>query len=145
MSVRAKKYHPALKHGGYSATSILPGEDAAEFEKLHRDLVAELVPNGVLEHDTVTTMARLLWRKQNLETIRVAELAQGRYAKIKSEELYEYRTEEELAARQAGIQAVEAQARTELGEHYELVEVGEIATVDNARFGSPRPIGRNDR
>jgi hypothetical protein len=38
--------HPALKHGGYSATTILPGEDAAAFEKLHRDLIAELSPKG---------------------------------------------------------------------------------------------------
>jgi hypothetical protein len=135
MPIRAKKNHPALKHAGYSATSILPGEDAAEFEKLHRNLIAELVPNGVLEDDIVATMARLVWRKQNLVTFRVAKLARGRYAKIESEkvpqddeELY-FLTEEDLAEREAGIQAAEAQARKELGEDYELVEVGKIATI----------------
>jgi hypothetical protein len=35
MAVRVKKIHPALKHGGYSATGLLPGEDPAAFEKLH--------------------------------------------------------------------------------------------------------------
>jgi hypothetical protein len=30
-----------VKHGGYSRTTLLPGEDPAAFEKLHNDLVAE--------------------------------------------------------------------------------------------------------
>ena len=34
---------PALKHGAYSATAILPGESQAEFEKLHRDTIAEWI------------------------------------------------------------------------------------------------------
>jgi hypothetical protein len=73
--VRVKKSHPALKHAGYSATTLLPGESVTEFEKLHRDLIDELSPNGVLEDDIVATMARLLWRKQNLATFRNADLA----------------------------------------------------------------------
>ena len=59
---------PALKHGAYSATAILPGESQAEFEKLHRDIIAGWNPSGVLENDIVMTITRLLWRKQNLET-----------------------------------------------------------------------------
>jgi hypothetical protein len=61
MSARVKKQHPALKHGGYAATSILPGENAAEFVKLHRDLIAELIPNGVLENDIVATTVASGW------------------------------------------------------------------------------------
>jgi hypothetical protein len=38
---RVKKRHPALKHGGYATTTILPGESSAEFEKLHRKLIAK--------------------------------------------------------------------------------------------------------
>jgi len=135
MPIRAKKNHPALKHAGYSATSILPGEDAAEFEKLRQDLIAELAPSGVLEDEIVANMARLVWRKQNLATFRVADLARGRYAKIESEkvpqgeQLFTFHTEVDPAAREAGIQAAEAQARTELGKDFELVEVGEIATI----------------
>jgi hypothetical protein len=49
MPVRVKKSHSALKHGGYSATTILPGESKADFEKLHRDLIDDLTPNGSLE------------------------------------------------------------------------------------------------
>ena len=33
--------HPALKHGGYSDTTLLPGEDPAAFEKLHNDLIKD--------------------------------------------------------------------------------------------------------
>jgi hypothetical protein len=43
---------------------------------LHRGLIAELTPVGVLEEDIVADLARLIWRKQNLKTFRIAELAQ---------------------------------------------------------------------
>src|SRR5437868_5913854 len=33
-----KKRPSALKHGGYSQTTVLEGEDPKQFEKLHRDL-----------------------------------------------------------------------------------------------------------
>lgn len=87
MSVQFKKHRPALKHAGYSATDILPGEDPAEFEKLHRDLIAELNPNGALENDVVKTMVRLVWRKENLDTFRIAERARTRYEQIMQEKV----------------------------------------------------------
>jgi hypothetical protein len=85
MSVRFKKIHPALKHAGYSATALLPGEDRAAFEKLHRALIAEFTPLGALEEDIVADLARLLWRKQNLATFRIAQLADARRGQIKDE------------------------------------------------------------
>ena len=66
------KYHPALKHGIYSPTAVLPNENPAEFKKLHRSLVAELRPNGAMEHNIVAELARHLWRKKNLATFRLA-------------------------------------------------------------------------
>ena len=69
--------HPALKHGGYAATALLPGENPAAFEKLHHDLIVELAPTGALEDDIVATLARLVWRKQNLATFRVANLRES--------------------------------------------------------------------
>jgi hypothetical protein len=77
MLTRVQKTHPALKHEGYSATTIPPGEDSAAFEKLQRQLIAEYSPEGMLEHDAITTMARLFWRKQNLGTFRMAELLES--------------------------------------------------------------------
>jgi hypothetical protein len=75
MPNRVKLMHPALKHGAYSALAVLPGEDRAEFEKLHRALIAEYSPSGPLEHHYVAELARLIWRLQNLATLRVAKLA----------------------------------------------------------------------
>jgi hypothetical protein len=132
-----KERHPALKHGAYSATALLPGENPAEFEKLHQALIAELAPLGVLEEDIVARMARLVWRKQNLATFRIAEYAQNRCSAIRSEklpssfpilEMFEDRIDP--AERQALIRAAEEHARKELGENYKLVEMGERATIN---------------
>ena len=131
MSVQVKKLHPALKHGAYSATA---GEDLAAFRELHQKIIAELAPVGALEEDIVGTIARLLWRKENLATLRIAELAREHDVSIRARKL-QFRTEEFLefdippAQREAAMQAAEDQAREELGEKYELVEVGEAATV----------------
>lgn len=94
---------PALKHGAYSATAILPGESQAEFEKLHRDILAEWTPSGVLENDIVMTITRLLWRKQNLDTLRIEE--EKRQARISEK----------------------------VGDDYKLVELGEATTFDGLR------------
>jgi hypothetical protein len=66
---------------------LLPGESRVEFEKLREDLVDEFAPDGALENDVVSTVARLLWRKQNLSTSRTAELARQRRNQIIDEEL----------------------------------------------------------
>jgi hypothetical protein len=114
VSVHFKKFPPALKHAGYSATTLLPGENRAAFEKLHRALVAELVPVGALEEDVVADLARLIWRKQNLDTCRIAELAKARRDQIEQPYLY----------------GNDAQAREELGDVYELIDLGESATLE---------------
>jgi hypothetical protein len=129
--------HPALKHGAYSALAVLPGESQAAFEKLHRDQIAELAPSGGLEHDIVLTIARLRWRKQNLGTLRIAELAQGRWSATSQigvclppfPLLYEASEEEKEKAKEAMLVAQD-QVRKELGDTYELVELGGVATFD---------------
>ena len=65
MPIPAKRVPPALKHGAYSKFVLLPGEDPAEFEELHRDLIADLAPNGRMEEETVASIAHLVWRRQN--------------------------------------------------------------------------------
>jgi hypothetical protein len=77
------KFHPAFKHGGYSNTTLLPGEDKAAFEKLLKDIIAEFEPAGRIEEDIVKTMARINWRKQNLQTYRLAAEAKARYWQIR--------------------------------------------------------------
>jgi hypothetical protein len=102
MPVQFKKLHPALKHAGYASTSVLPGEDKPAFEKLNRDLIAEFSPNGALENDIVTTMAHLLWRKKNLATFRIAELAQDRCRQIRDEK-YTWIEEDPLCSLESAL------------------------------------------
>jgi hypothetical protein len=85
-SQRRRRIHPALKHGGYSGMSLLPGEDPAEFETQHDELVAEYAPTGRHEHEIVETMARLMWRKRCLWSYGLAELARKRHSAIKLEQ-----------------------------------------------------------
>jgi hypothetical protein len=140
MLTRFKKVHPALKHAGYSATTLLPGEDSAAFEKLHRALIDEFTPVGALEEDIIAEIARLTWRKQNLATFRIAELANSRYQEIEKEKvprLYHYSDHSvdsyevlDPAAAPEGYRAAEEQARQELGDIYKLVDIGRPATLD---------------
>jgi hypothetical protein len=140
MSVGVKRRHPALKHGGYSATGLLPGEDRAAFEKLHQDLQAELCPQGPFEEDTVADIARWMWRKKNLNTFRIAEAARKHHSAIQSEmipstmppNLLEYLRDDwappTAAELEAATEAAEARAREELGQSYKFVEMGDLAT-----------------
>jgi hypothetical protein len=75
MPTRGQRVSPALKHGAYSEATLLPGEDPAEFKELHRDLIAEFTPNGRIEEETVATIARLMWRRQNLARFEIGQLS----------------------------------------------------------------------
>jgi hypothetical protein len=141
-----KKRHPALKHAGYSAMAILPGENRADFEKLHGDLIAEFAPAGALEEEIVATMAGLVWRKQNLASFRIAENAKRSFEEIRSEkgadqtfvqrpEFVTLETNLGVKARDpeevnAAEEAAVEQARKELEWTFEFIEIGEIATID---------------
>src|SRR5262245_58822071 len=85
MRKKIMKVHPALKHGGYSTTTILPGEDPVAFKELHEALIAELIPSGALEQDIVATIARLIWRKRNLITFQIAKRTLDRWNDIQLE------------------------------------------------------------
>jgi hypothetical protein len=140
MAVRVKKLNPALKHGGYSVIGLLPGEDAAAFEQLHRELRATYCPDGPLEEAILARIGNLLWRNQNLGTIRRAEAARKRYSAITSEMVpsakfrfeLEYLKEDSIPADPAEVEAAtnaaEERARQELGEDYKLIEMGDLAT-----------------
>jgi hypothetical protein len=120
----------------YSATSVLPGESAAAFAKLHQDLIAEFTPDGTFENETVAAMAHLLWRKKNLATFRLAEFAQQRMTEIRAAMVPAMgvpQSDESAEFERTFIekwQAAETEARNELGELYGLVEIGEAATLD---------------
>ena len=134
MHTRVNRIPPALKHGAYSATAVLPGENRAAFEKLHRALIAEFAPSGLLEDDIVADMARLVWRKQNLWTLRIAELAQSLWSETSPGDvdipLFFDISEEEQEEAEEKTRIEEDRVRKELGDTFELVEIGEAATFD---------------
>ena len=68
MSRRAqsKKADGGFDPKGYlTTTGLLPGENHDDFEELRKNLIVEFAPDGPLELDVVSSLAQLLWRKQN--------------------------------------------------------------------------------
>ena len=76
---RSEKFPHALKHGAFSALSILPGEDPKEFIELYQSIAAELLPDGPIEKDAVKTIAVSIWRASRLTIFRRAEWARAKY------------------------------------------------------------------
>jgi hypothetical protein len=65
----------ALKHGVLSRYTVLPWEDADEYQTLVAALLAEHAPQGPTEEHLVEELAGILWRKRRL---RLAEAAAQR-------------------------------------------------------------------
>lgn len=141
MSKNKTHLPPALKHGCYSGLTLLPTEDRAAFETLHRDLVAEYAPNGRSEEITIENVTRLTWRRENLAIYVCAQLAREKRDAIYSRLLpplkfempligrdEETRSPEELSALRKEL---EQRAQRELGSALELAEIGEVATYDH--------------
>jgi len=126
MRNKTQKIPPALKHGAYTATSVLPGESQLDFEKLHQGIIDDLGPSGPLEHDIIKTLARLVWRKQNLSTLALAESAKGiyRYAKQFCDPRFS------PTALRDDAEGLLDQARSELGYCYEFTEIGNAASFN---------------
>jgi hypothetical protein len=120
-----RRLHSAVKHAGFSPATLLPGEDPAAFQKLREELTAELAPAGPLEREIVECMARLVWRRQNLATFRLADLARKRMSVIERES-----DGTDLSDLTAEQDSADARGRQELGELYAFIEVGETATLE---------------
>jgi len=142
MSKNSKRIPPALRHGIYSAIGLLPTEDPAEFEEFKQEIFDDYKPVGRSEKIIVEEIACLQWRLQRLATYGIAMRARERrsaiYSKLPSpgwsippllgfEPEPESRSPEELEALR---KSVEKEARTELGPAIELVEIGDVATIE---------------
>ena len=144
MRKNSKHVPPALKHGIYSAIGLLPTEDRAEFEKFKEEIFDDYKPVGRSEKIIVEEIACLQWRIEHLSTYGVAMRARERHRAICSEldppsargsfppllgfePEPESRSPEELEALR---KSVEKEARTELGPAIELVEIGDVATIE---------------
>src|SRR5262245_24375703 len=80
-----KKRPSALKHGVFSAMTVLPGESRTRFKRLRRDVITEYRPDGPVEKDIIDDLARFLWRKQNLGTLNTAAAARQHYHTIRNQ------------------------------------------------------------
>jgi phage gp16-like protein len=83
---------------------------------------------GPLEDETVATIARLVWRKQNATTFSLASSARAAYSHI-IKEIRAPTDTDDLAVAEASNKTADAQAREELGEYYKFVEMGDEVNV----------------
>jgi len=111
------------------------------FEELRQNLIAYYEPNGPLQEYTVLDIVRTIWRKENLQTFRIAEAARKRHSAIRAQMIpsappalqpLEYLRDDWIpptaAEIEAATEAAEARARQELGGNYKFVELGDLAT-----------------
>jgi hypothetical protein len=76
---RAGRRPNSLKHGAFSASEVLPGEDPREFEDLVNAVFAEWDPSGPVEEDAARSIASAIWRKSGLNTFDRAQRARAFY------------------------------------------------------------------
>ena len=65
-SKKAKSNQHLRMRGVSVRDVVLPWESKEDFERLHRELMAELLPHGRMEEDIVLDVAILRWRKNQL-------------------------------------------------------------------------------
>ena len=133
MPTKRKQLPPALKHGAYSEAALLPGEDPAEFKALHKGLIADLRPNGRMEEETVLSIARLTWRRQNLARFEAGQLSQYVFETLKSvvaEESDDIRKfDKEIMAAFDKLTETSNRAREGTRDAVELVEGWKVAVL----------------
>jgi hypothetical protein len=148
MGKHSNRVPSALKHGIFSGIGALPTENSAKFRKFKKQIFAELGLVGPSEEDIGDKIVCLEWRLKNLFTYELAKRAKQRHRSIYAQfdppqyEPYllplappidpDYRepeppSPEELAARR---KAADEQAKAELGDAIELVELGNVVTYE---------------
>jgi hypothetical protein len=67
----------ALRHGVLSRYTVLPWEDAGEYQALLEGLVAEHTPDGPTQEHLVEEIAGIFWRKRRLRVSECATFRRG--------------------------------------------------------------------
>jgi len=143
MQKNSKRVPSRLKHGIYSGLGLLPTESPAKLRKFRKQRFAELNLVGRLEEDIGEQIVRLEWSRQNFFTYDLAERARARRSAIQSELIPKVRyldlplltsepdpenpSPEQL---KAAHRRANRRIRTELGAALELVELGNVATLE---------------
>ena len=76
MSGRAVTAGNALRSGAYAAQVVLPGEDAAQFEAMERQLMQDFEPVGMAETAMVHDLAVLTWKKLRIDRVEHSTMTQ---------------------------------------------------------------------
>ena len=66
-----------LKYGLLSKRDLLPWEDHAHFRALHKSLVKDFAPTGVVERHLVEELASIIWRKHRIGPAESAQFYLG--------------------------------------------------------------------
>jgi hypothetical protein len=74
----------ALRHGVLSRHTVLPWEDAEEYQALAAALTAEHAPKGPTEEHLVEELAGIVWRKRRLRLAETALHRRGLYGTMES-------------------------------------------------------------
>jgi hypothetical protein len=147
MAKNSKRVPPALKYGIYSGIGLLPTESRAKFRKFKKQRFADLNLVGPLEEDIGEEIVCLEWRRQHLDTYDLVQRARNRRSAIRSKLVPAVRylstfpdltlpepepdrenpTPEELRAAE---KRAEKKIESELGATLELLEIGEVATLE---------------
>jgi len=67
----------ATRHGLLAKGTILPGEDGAEIERIHRDMLATYRPVGPLEEHLIYRCVNLMWRIRRVPIAEKALISQA--------------------------------------------------------------------
>jgi hypothetical protein len=126
MPANTKKLPPALKHGAFAATTILPGKSETEIQKIAR------------KHNRRAQSGRCSRTRNRLfpGSPHLAKRALGDF--LESEHAQARFTNIQMSLQDTGVTdlfeesrpAADKRARQELGEAYDLVEIGEGVTLD---------------
>jgi hypothetical protein len=142
MPKNSKHVPPALKHGIYSGIGLLPTESRAKFRKFKKQIFAELSLGGRLEEDIGDEIVCLEWRRKSLFTYDLAKRVRARHSSIHSQwvppvrylydelELTPHPDNPSPEELEAARKRANKRARTELGAALELMEIGDVSTLE---------------
>jgi hypothetical protein len=147
---QTKKRPSAFKHGGFAGATILPGEDRAAFNKLHRDLRDDFAPQGSFEEHIVKSIAHLVWRQRNLDIYRLVPRAQRQFNLLVIAALRKRNLPPEIESlllnkgnepdvpqrdlseeERIEMERILEQVQKRMGADYDLVGITEFATIPN--------------
>jgi hypothetical protein len=118
----------ALRHGFFAQGTVLPWEDAREFDDLHASIAAEYAPEGPIERYLVEELASILWRRRRLALAERAANGRALLAAMASHDSDRAAT----AHRPDVVMSYESAEESVRGSEDEVAEIAELEDVERA-------------